>query len=593
MDPSLTRTKAHLLFGELYSKSRPSEIQEKIDRAIEGISDIYVRIQKIQEIDEQFRGVETVDNLQISRSKQTSNNTSNNKKRSNNSTSKSKSSSGPGILSFLFGKSDIAAWGKKTGTIVTGLFGLNQSLSSQVPRAFNAISDQQIVELLKAMRYFIARGWESFAPAQYNSIVTAYQFFEEYLKADLLFRKREQNSTLLTQTIKMQVLYSQLLKFENFSSFFQNDFVEYLRSEEDFGDVSADLEAGITSFSGFESRRPRLTDCLLAFYVIDRKKLFSWNNLLAELQVGAPVTERYRAPDKVQKTIQHRIEKLQNEIRFRKDAIEEVNYIRENYFKIDERGKANVDFLQNVVKDVLTRTSSDQRISAEYLKATISEPHRLLSALLKDIDLNFVQILSSAVNVQKADGPGQVVIFKPTVFKAELDLLNEVQLDMAEFLKRFRNNQFSFSMYIATTKGDKTDQPSQVFQPIASKSCRLFSAIQGKIRSVITSHKHTEEKEKTGHLKEAIQRTHSIAIEAIDGEERFIPWSTALVLDSGRFNQKSVIDVLDEMVRSLYNYLFVYRDPALLEALNSTSRLKSELGLLEKKLLHYEPKEKE
>ncbi|MBW7858330.1 MAG: hypothetical protein H3C43_08570 [Leptonema sp. (in: Bacteria)] len=590
MDPSLTRTKAHLLFGELYSKSRPADVQEKIDRAIEGISDIYVRIQKIQEIDEQFRNVDKPDNSPIARSKSNGGG----KKRSNSTPAlKPNSSSGPGLLSFLFGKGDITAWGKKTGTIVTGLFGFNQSLSSQVPRSFNAIPDQQIVELLKAMRYFIARGWESFAPAQYNSIVTAYQFFEEYLKADLLFRKREPNSTLLTQTIKMQVLYSQLLKFENFGNFFQNELVEYLRGEEDFGDVSADLESGIESFLGFESRRPRLTDCLLAFYVIDRKKLFSWNDLVSELKVGLPVTDRYRAPDKVQKTIQQRIEKLQNEIRFRKDAMQEISFIRENYFKIDERGKANVDFLQNVVKDVLSRTSSEHRISPEYLKATISEPHRLLSTLLKDIDLNFVQLLSSAVNVQKEDGAGQVVIFKPTVFKAELDLLNEVQLDMNEFLKRFRNIQFSFSMYIAATKGDKTDQPSQVFLPITKKSCRLFSAIQSKIRSVITAHRKTEEIEKAGHLKEAMQRTHSLAIEAVNDEERFIPWADALVLDSGRFNQKSVIDVLDDMVRSLYNYLFVYRDPGLLDALNSTPRLKSELGLLEKKLLHYGPREKE
>jgi hypothetical protein len=588
MDPALTRTKAHVLFGELYSKSRPPELQEKVEAAIQGVSDIFVRIRKIQEIDEQFERSRKPSRPEpVQRSRRGGGGGTGTGPSAIANRPKAPAANSGGFLSFIFGKSDLAAWGEKTGTIVTGLFGLNQHLSSQVQHSFSAVNEQQIVELLKAMRFFIQKGWERFPPAKYNSVVTAYQFFEEYLKVELLFRKQEIVSTILTQTIKMQVLYAQLLQFEGFADFFRGDFVEFLKDDKDYGAVSSELLAGIESLLGFETRRPRLSDCILSLYAVDRKRLFNWTELITELKVGAPVTDRYRAPEKIQQVIQQRQDRLQNEIEFRKRSIAEIAYIRETYFKIDERGKANVDFIQDIARDVLMRSSSEQRTSAEYLRASISEPHRLLAILLKDVDVNFIQILSGSVHVHQQGAPTEVIIFRPAVFKAELDLLNELQQDMAEFLKKFKNTALSFAMYLAATKGEAKDQVSQGFRPLAMKSCQLFSSLQSKLRTVLVAHRETLEKEATGHLKEAVQRTRSIPIEAISAEQRFLPWSDAVVADSSRFSQKTVLDVLDDMVRCLYNYLYIYRDTSLLQTLNSVPRLKSEVGLLEKKLLQY------
>jgi hypothetical protein len=586
MDPALTRTRAHVLFGELYSKPRPPELQEKVDAAIRGVSDIFVRIRKIQEIDEEYersrKSLRPEVRTPRPRSAVAGAGTAPAVKRPKPQPAKSS-----GFLSLIFGRDDLVSWGEKTGTIVTGLFGLNQHLSFQVQQSFSLFDEQQIIELLKAMRYFINRGWQKFSAARYNSIVTAYQFFEEYLKVELLFRKKEPVSTILTMTIKMQVLYAQLLQFDNFADFLRNEFVEFLKSEKDYGSVRPELTAGIEILAGLEARRPRLSDCILSFYALDRKRLFSWNDLIAELKVGAPVLDRYRAPEKIQQLIQQRQDRLQTEIDFRKRSIAEINYIRETYFKIDERGKANVDFIQDIARDIHMRSISEQRISPEYLRASISEPHRLLSILLKDIDINFTQMLSGSIHALRQGEPAEVIIFRPNVFKAELDLLNELQQDMTNFLKKFKNASFSFSMYLAATKGEAKDLVSQNFRPLALKSCQLFTSMQSKLRSVIVAHREAVEKEATGHMKEAIQRTKSIPIESIGGELRFLPWADAIVADATRFNQKTVLDSLEEMVRCLYNYLYVYRDASLLQTLNSVPRLKSEVALLEKKLLQY------
>jgi len=589
MDPTLTRTQAHVLFGELYSKARPAELQERVDAAIADVSDIFVRIRRIQEIDDEYERSQSQGQPQEQRRPRRNGTAASSAATMSANPSRKPKKPTNNFLAFIFGKGDLATWGEKTGTIVTGLFGLNQHLSLQVQHAFTAFNEVQIVELVKAMRYFIQNGWSEFGASDYNSIVTAYQFFEEYLKVNLLFRKKEFVNLIVMKTIKMQVLYAQLIQFQGFSNFLQNDFVEYLDNQEDYGTVKPELKAAIDGVLGFEERRPRLSDCILAMYSITHKKLYTWNDLVSELKVGPPVVDRFRAPDKIQQVIHQRTEQLQSEIDFRKRSIDEISYIRENYFTIDERGKANVDFLQNVVVDILKRSSSDQRTSAEYLKATISEPHRLLAVLLKDLDVNFMQTLSGSVHVRGQTGSAEVILFRPGLFKAELDLLSELQRDLAEFQKKYKNASFSFSMFLASAKSSESDSISMGFRSIAVKSCQLFSSMQSKLRSTLVAHQEALLKEEQGKLKEALQRTKSIPIEAITGETRFLPWADAVLADSSRFDEQSVFQAVDGMVRCLFNYMYVFRDENLLQTLNSIQRLKSEMTLLERKLLHYSP----
>jgi hypothetical protein len=55
MDEPLTRTQAHKLFGELYNKPRPPELQKQVDEIVNRYSDIYVRIKKIHELDQKYQ----------------------------------------------------------------------------------------------------------------------------------------------------------------------------------------------------------------------------------------------------------------------------------------------------------------------------------------------------------------------------------------------------------------------------------------------------------------------------------------------------------------------------------------------------------
>lgn len=51
MNEPLTKSQAYRVFGQLYNKPRSPELQKQVEEIVNKYSDIFVRIQKIQELD--------------------------------------------------------------------------------------------------------------------------------------------------------------------------------------------------------------------------------------------------------------------------------------------------------------------------------------------------------------------------------------------------------------------------------------------------------------------------------------------------------------------------------------------------------------
>lgn len=226
----------------------------------------------------------------------------------------------------------IPKWGEETATLTFGLFGFNLKLSNQVVKTFNLFEEQQIIDSLKAMGYFINKAWEDFPPEKYNALVTAYQFFKEYINVYSLFKKKEPVNSLIQNTLKMQVLYANLLMFPNYKSILQEEFINWLKNQKELVPLVPNTTIVMRIIARLEERKPKMTDCILSFYVLDKKKIIGWQDLLNILNIKKPVTDRYRAPESIMKLIYQRIEKLKSEIEKRERTIKDIQYIKKKYF---------------------------------------------------------------------------------------------------------------------------------------------------------------------------------------------------------------------------------------------------------------------
>ncbi len=576
MNEPLTKSQAYKVFGQLYNKPRSPELQKQVEEIVNKYSDIYVRIQKIQELDH---------------SQQTKNNFIKSevepliKSKPINPKVSSSTKNNDNLLQKIKKGGNISKWGEETGTLSFGIFGLNLRLSNQVIKSFNLFEEQQILDALKAMGYFINKGWENFPPEKYNVIVTTYQFFKEYINVYSLFKKKELINSIIQKTLKMQVLYANLLLFPNYKSILEEEFIDWLKAQKELTNLVYNTIIVMKIIARLEERKPKMTDCILSLYVLDKKKILEWKDLLNILNVKKPVIDRYRAPESIMKLIYQKIDKLKSEIQKRENTIKDIQYIKKKYFLISENGKINLEFLNQIVIYILKRQFGETRVTKDMVTNYISEPHRLLLVLLQDFDLNFISFFTGTITVLDLNNKNQEVnIFKPNLIKKELDLYTELFQEINEFLKQYKNAQFNFQNYYLALKSQNKDVILQNFIKIINKFFTVFRKLIYYIRITLSNHEEAENLEKSGKLKENLQRTKLLPIEDFNFQPRFIPFSEYKIHSSGRINNLTVKNTLEELVKDSYNYLYLYREPVLLQSLASIPRLESEIEIYRSKL---------
>lgn len=575
MSEPLTKSQAYKIFGDLYNKQRPPELQKKVDEIVNRYSDIFVRIQKIKELDQEFQNKNKTNPLP-EKQRQVS---------KKNVVSKALTNNQESFFKKITKGGNIPKWGEETGTLVFGLFGINLRFSNQVPKIFNLFEEKQILDTLKSLGYFINRGWENFPPQNYNVVVTAYQFFREYINVYSLFKKNEPIITLIQKTLTMQVLYANLLMFPNYKKILEEDLINWLKEQKDLANLIPNTIIVMRIISRLEERKPKMTDVILSFYVLERRKLYTWEDLLKELNVRSPVVDRYRAPESVMKQIYQKIDKLKMEIEKREEVIKDINYIKKKYFLINENGKFNLEFLNQIVIFILKRQFGETRVTKEMVKNYISEPHRLLSILLYDFDLNFISFFSGTVTIIDQDGKNiEVSIFKPNLLKKELELYSELYQEINDFLKQYKNAQFNFQDYYSALKSKGKDIVIQNFLRVINKFFSVFRKIIHYNRILLRNHEEAENLEKVGKLKENINRTKLLPIEDFNPQPRFLPYSEFKIHSVGRINNLTVKNAIEELIKDCYNYLYLYREPTIIGNLSSIPRLESEIEIYKNKL---------
>ena len=434
----------------------------------------------------------------------------------------------------------------------------------------------------------MVNAWESFPPEKYNILVCAYQLFQELIKVPVLFKKQDTPATIIQETLKAQVLYAQLLKMQGWEKVLVDEFPAWVSKMEDISKLANQTEKVMRQIVGLEKTRPKLSDCFLAVYAMERKKIMGWPELLDELKVKDPVMDEYRAPESVMQRIHKKISKLKEEIRTRKESIQEIQEIRKNYFKTDENGRVTVDFLDNILTFIIRKTQPDKAMNEDYIKSQKSEPHRLLHLLLADYEMTVLSLLTGTVQVDHdAGGVGDGILFKSGLFKLEADESLGVHREMEEFLRKYKNTTFTFQAYVAGLKAGSKDAMIGGFAHVVARANKLFRRTVASLRLVLHNHEQAVEKEASGKASDNLLRTKSYPIEVLEPSLRFIPMHDRVLAGSTRLNGMRVEEAIETIVMNLYNYLYIFRDDELVRTLASIPRLKSEIQGIQKRLTRY------
>ncbi|TGK07483.1 hypothetical protein EHO59_05110 [Leptospira semungkisensis] len=585
---SNSRTDAHKTFADLYRKSRSAEHQQQIDEVIQKSNDIFIRIDLMKKVDEEFE--------QKKREENSSKKAEEDEKSSRSSgTSSAKTPpkpvkrqtdvSGPGLgfLANLFGgNANITKFAKETGTVEVGFLGRNSKIAPSVERIFKALKEDQIISTLQALRLAESQGWRHWRPLVYNVVLNFNKFFNNFISLDSLFIDEISPEIFLNRSLKMQMYYARHLSRNDAREIILGNVPELVKKDEKLSTKLPSIISGLNYGLNLENGRPKLTDAIRAFYVVSNKKVITWDEILDSLNVP-PINEtKFQGAPDITKEVDTTLIKLSDDIQTRTNKKEELHGLRQRYFKIDENGKISFDFLNGVVDDYFAHHMPENMNSAAFKSSYKGMPHKLIHILLRDFQSCYTPILEGTVKIGTKNHNRDVLVTQPGLFKTEIEEINNLLRQLDAFNKKYPSFQYTFSNFNQNTTGGNAveDQITVNLLRLLTEASAFMGKFAEKINVLVENHLLAKDYEAKGQLNERVLASKEKVIEEVKVLHRFIPYYDSTMVSGNRLNGKTLEYVFVDMAQLLFNYAVIYKDKFTVNKLTAHRKIDAELVAL-------------
>lgn len=105
-----------------------------------------------------------------------------------------------------------------------------------------------------------------------------------------------------------------------------------IRTEAKLSSKIEPILTGLNYGLSLESRKPSLTDAIVAFHIVMTKKFVSWQEIEKTLNVSVIDERKFNATSEVSEQIELATAKLSNDIQSKINIKDELDFLRKNYF---------------------------------------------------------------------------------------------------------------------------------------------------------------------------------------------------------------------------------------------------------------------
>lgn len=605
----VSRTEAHRVFADLYRKTRTPDHQQLIDEAILKSNDVFIRIDLIRKVDEDYqnknkekktderdRGLPEGNRESSSRGEPKQSpkdkpkrqnevvSVDSGKQKQSNVKKKPPEPKGGGILAGLFGggaqANSFSKFAKDTGAIEIGLFGRNPTISTAVEKLFRGVKEDVLVSTISALRLAEQQGWRIWSPLVYNIINNFNKFYNAFASLDALVIDKISADIFLDRSLKMQMFYVRFLQREESREIILNHLPEIVNQDEKLSSKLNKIMEGVSYALALESGKPKLSDAITAFYIVAKKKMFSWQEIVADLRVPPIQEHKFQAAREIQKEVELTVAKISDDISTRLFKKEELKNLRSRYFTIDDKGKISFDFLNHVVDDFMSHHMPESAKSQTVKNSFKSQPHKLVYLLLRDVQTVYINMIEGYVRLGDKNQNQELLICQPGLFRNEIDALNTLVRGIDNFNKKFPSFSYSFQQYNTDYNAGATDQITKTMLTTLQEASEFFGNFAGKLNLLIESHIMAKQSESKGKSSEQITSTKDKVIEEVKLMARFIPHHEKAVVTKERINGMSVENVLLQFTKYLYNYAVIFKDSNTTTKLTAHKKIEQELAKL-------------
>jgi hypothetical protein len=589
LNENISRTEAHKIFAALYRKVRSPEHQAKVDEIITRSNDVFIRIDLIRKLDEDFekKSREQQKEQDKEERKQVGNQTQFTKtvpsekqqQRAREREKENKQQNSGGFIERLFGgNNELSKFAKETKSIDLGLLGRKPTISPNVEKLFKFLKEEEIIGTAQALKYSEQVGWRIWTPAEYNVIINFGRFFNAFISLDSLFKDEISPEVFLGRSTKMIMYYIRMLNRPDTKDIILEKVPALIKME---GKLVPRIDAimrGLTYALTLENRRPTLKDSIMAFYVVMNKKVPLWEEIEKSMNAGSIDESKYTAPPDVLKQIEMAVAKLTNDINSRVNISKELSSVRKNFFKFLANGDLDLNLVDKVINDHVAHYYADNIHQQDSIKSSIrNNPPKLLQTLCRDIQTLYLPTFEGYIKLD-INGPKDVLVVQPGLLFPEIDKINNIIRGLDAFNRKFQSFIYSFEQYANDLAKGTTDQVESQLIKLMTDASDFFGKFAKKLTVIIENDNLAREYEKSGNLNEKTLATKEKVIEEIKIMQRFIPYGDKKLVTQNRLNGVTVRDMLFELTCMLYNYAILFRDESIIDMLSSHTKIESELS---------------
>ncbi|MCB1158717.1 MAG: hypothetical protein KDK45_14540, partial [Leptospiraceae bacterium] len=428
---------------------------------------------------------------------------------------------------------------------------------------------------IQALKFCEQVGWKYWNPLTYNVVLNFGRFFNSFISLDSLFRDEISAEVFLGRSTKMQMYYVRLLSRPDSKDIIIKNVMEFVDQEDKLKIRRNQILHGLNYALSLENGRPSLTDCICAFYIVMKKKLVTWPEIEKMLKV-APVDEfKFIASAEISKQIELQVSKLSNEIKERLLILEELNQIRNDFFKLTDSGKVSFDFLATLIDDYVSRYYAEGQI--ETMRSTYkTNPHRLLQLLCRDLQSIYFVLIEGYIKVEDVQ-VHEVLIIQNNLFFSELDKINSFLRAVEAFQRKFSSFQYTFQDFSQGIQKGSQDQIEMQLLKILTDAGELFSKFAKKLNVILLNHREADRLEKVNGLNDKVLLTKEKPIDDLKIGPRFIPYYESKIVSQNRVNAYTVLDLFTELTRLLFNYSVIFKDRTITGQLTAHKKIEEEL----------------
>lgn len=494
-------------------------------------------------------------------------------------------SAGIGFLANLFGGNPaINKFARESGTIEVGFLGRKLQIAPSVQNLFKFLKEDQIIATIQALRFCEQQGWRYWKPLVYNVVLNFNKLLNSIISLDSLFIDEISPEIFLNRATKLELYYARHLSREDSKDIIMTQVPELIKKDEKLVPKLPQIMAGLSYGLNLENGRPKMTDAIRAFHIVATKRMITWEEIVQQLNVP-PINEmKFQGSSDIIKEVETTLIRLADDIQTRLNRKEELQNLRERYFKIDDKGRMNFDFLNLIVDDYFENHVPENMQSASIKSAFKGTPHKLMYLLLRDFQASYAPILEGTVKIGTKNQSRDVIIMLPGLFKSEIEQINNLLRLLDAFNKKYPSFQYSFATYNehTTSTAGVEDQITQNLLKLLGDAAGFMGKFAEKINILVENHLLAKQYESTGKLNERVLVSKEKVIEEIKILHRFIPYCDSALVSGNRLNGKTLDFVFLEMAKLLYNYAVIYKDKFTITKLTLHKKIDTELNSLMK-----------